>query len=110
MVAAGVVLIVAGAGVVAVAWAAAAGRLKRNWIAGLRLKSTMRSDSAWLAAHRRARVPFVATGTVMMLGGILLAISGQVAPEAIALTTAAGAVSLALVAGYQGSRAARQAP
>ena len=103
------VLIVAGTGIVAVAWAAAAGRLKRNWIAGLRLRSTMRSDSAWLAAHRKARVPFVATGTVMMLGGILLAISGQVAAEAIALTTAAVAVTMALVAAYRGSRAARKA-
>ena len=110
MIAPGVVLIVAGMGIAVVAWAAAAGRLKRNWIAGLRLRSTMRSDSAWLAAHRKARVPFLATGTVMVIGGILLAISSRAETESIALGTAALAVTLALVAGYQGSRAAGRVP
>jgi uncharacterized membrane protein len=110
MVAPGVVLIVAGLGVVAVAWAAATGRLKRNWIAGLRLRSTMRSDAAWLAAHRTAEGPFVATGAVMVIGGIVLAVSSRMTAESVALGTTVIGVTLALVAGYQGSRAARRTP
>jgi len=100
VVAPGVVLIVAGIAVMAVAWTAATGRLKRNWIAGLRLKSTMRSDAAWLAAHRRAKIPFSATGAMMVAGGVLLAVADRTTGVAVALGTAVVGAAVALVAGY----------
>jgi len=39
---------------VAVSWRAATGRLPRNPRAGFRTPTTMRSDQAWVAAHRAA--------------------------------------------------------
>jgi hypothetical protein len=39
---------------IAVAWRAANGRLKRNQWTGIRTPSTMRSDQAWVAGHRAA--------------------------------------------------------
>ena len=35
--------------------AAAAGKLRRNQIAGIRTAATLSSDEAWLAAHQRAK-------------------------------------------------------
>jgi SdpI/YfhL protein family len=39
---------------IATSWAAANGRLRRNQYVGIRSPSTMRSDQAWVAAHRAA--------------------------------------------------------
>lgn len=39
---------------IAVDWAAAKGRLRRNQFVGIRTPSTMRSDRAWVAGHRAA--------------------------------------------------------
>lgn len=39
---------------IAVDWAGANGRLRRNQWAGIRTPSTMRSDLAWAAGHRAA--------------------------------------------------------
>lgn len=39
---------------VATAWAAGTGRLKRNQLVGIRTPASMRSDQAWVAAHRAA--------------------------------------------------------
>ncbi|MCA0336276.1 MAG: SdpI family protein [Actinobacteria bacterium] len=46
-------LMVAGA-VVGTTWAAATNKLARNPLAGIRTRSTMRSDTAWVAGHRAA--------------------------------------------------------
>ncbi len=39
---------------IAIDWAAANGRLRRNQFIGVRTPSTMRSDQAWKAGHRAA--------------------------------------------------------
>jgi hypothetical protein len=39
---------------IAIDWAAAKGRLRRNQFVGIRTPSTMRSDHAWIAGHRAA--------------------------------------------------------
>ena len=52
-------VVMAGAGtlILWMAGAAATGKLGRNPVAGIRLPSTMASDSAWLVAHQAAERP-----------------------------------------------------
>ena len=45
-------MIAAGLLVMGLGWLAKSGTLPRNHFAGIRLPSTMRSDRAWVAAHR----------------------------------------------------------
>lgn len=56
--------------IVTLGWMAAAGRLPRNVLAGIRIPSTMRSDEAWLAGHRAAASALTAAG----LGPIALGV------------------------------------
>jgi len=49
---------------------AAAGRLPRNFVAGVRLPSTLHSDEAWLAGHRAAASALTLSG----LGPIAVAV------------------------------------
>lgn len=56
---------------IAIDWAAAKGRLRRNQFVGIRTPSTMRSDQAWVAGHRAALrlTPLhVATGIALVVG------------------------------------------
>ncbi|WP_053202750.1 SdpI family protein [Jiangella muralis] len=50
-----VIIAASGAAIVWMARAAASGRLRRNYWAGIRTSATLASDDAWLAAHRAAR-------------------------------------------------------
>ncbi|MEZ5250016.1 MAG: SdpI family protein [Ilumatobacteraceae bacterium] len=43
----GALMIVSGGLLVGVGWAAATGRLRRNWFAGIRTTASMSSDEAW---------------------------------------------------------------
>jgi uncharacterized membrane protein len=55
---------------IAIDWAAAKGRLRRNQFVGIRTPSTMRSDHAWIAGHRaalRLTPVHVLTGIVMLI-------------------------------------------
>jgi uncharacterized membrane protein len=64
--------VMAGSGVLVVwmARATASGRLGRNQIAGIRLPSTLASDAAWLAAHRRAERPTVWAGLIAIASAV----------------------------------------
>jgi hypothetical protein len=57
---------------IAVDWAAASGRLRRNQWVGIRIPSTMRSDHAWIAGHRVALLVAVlcapTVGSVHLVG------------------------------------------
>ena len=55
----GAVLILAG-------WAAAKGRLKRNYVIGMRTATIMRTDATWRAAHRRCAWSLWSSGLVML--------------------------------------------
>ncbi len=65
----GVLMIVSGGLLVGVGWAAATGRLRRNWFAGIRTTASMSSDEAWDACHR-------AGGRLMAAGGVASAVCG----------------------------------
>ncbi|GMA32874.1 SdpI family protein [Litorihabitans aurantiacus] len=51
--------------------AAAAGRLKRNQVAGIRVAATLASEEAWRAAHVRARRPTIYGGAACIVGGLV---------------------------------------
>jgi uncharacterized membrane protein len=56
---------------IAIDWAAAKGRLRRNQFVGIRTPSTMRSDHAWMAGHRaalRLTPVHVLTGISLLIG------------------------------------------
>ena len=49
---------------------AADGRLRRNGVAGIRTRATLRSDAAWQAGHVAARGLSDASGAVFALSGL----------------------------------------
>jgi hypothetical protein len=56
---------------IAIDWAAANGRLRRNQFVGIRTPSTMRSDQAWMAGHRaalRLTPVHLVTGASLLIG------------------------------------------
>ncbi|MCB0998761.1 MAG: SdpI family protein [Acidimicrobiales bacterium] len=65
----GALMIVSGGLLVGVGWAAATGRLRRNWFAGIRTTASMSSDEAWDACHR-------AGGRLMAAGGVASVVCG----------------------------------
>lgn len=47
-------------------WAAARGRLKRNYVIGMRTGTIMRTDATWRAAHKKCAWSFWSSGLVMV--------------------------------------------
>jgi hypothetical protein len=96
--------------IVAVDWAAAKGRLRRNQFVGIRTPSTMRSDHAWIAGHRAALrlTPLhLVTGISLLIGVVcartvaglnIVGVSGAVLFVLVALFTAVVAGRAAKVA------------
>ena len=66
----GALLLLTGATVSEVSRRAADGRLRRNGVAGIRTRSTMRSDAAWQAGHEAARGLSDASGAVFAVSGV----------------------------------------
>jgi hypothetical protein len=50
---------------IAAGWAAARGRLKRNYVIGMRTGTIMRTDATWHAAHRKCAWSLWSSGLVM---------------------------------------------
>lgn len=108
------VMAVAGVVVVVVAVTARSGRLRRNHVAGIRLPSTMRSDEAWLAAHRAGFWPTALGGVAAVGGGltatvVVLARGDDGVGAGIVLGTAAVLLAGVVVGGVLGVKAARRA-
>ena len=61
--------------VIALGRMAAAGKLPRNLLAGIRIPSTMRSDEAWRSGHKAASKSLTVAG----LGPVLAALATMVA-------------------------------
>lgn len=93
---------------VAVDWAAATGRVRRNQWVGIRTPSTMRSDRAWVAGHQAALrlMPLhLLTGV-----GLLLAVLSAQTVEGVHLIGIGGAavfVVVAVITGIVAGRAAK---
>ena len=103
-----VVLILSGALVIALGWMGRVGRLKRNRWAGIRLPSTMKSDTAWLAAHRAGWVPTALAGLLSIAGGVVVLFREPEDQAAIVLPTALAVVVVALIGVVVGHVAARK--
>lgn len=107
-----VLFVVMGATGVMLIWmarAAASGRLRRNGFVGIRTPSTMTSDEAWLAAHRRAERPTQVAGVVSLVVALIavLPVSENVLVGGV---LAGSVVVLAIVihGAVVGGRAARE--
>ena len=105
-----VTLIPAGVLLIWVARAGADGRLKRNMLAGIRVRSTMTSESAWLAAHQASRWHTEAAGWCSLAAGLFVLLPVPIGTVGVVVLVGVG-VMLALVVygAVVGSRAARNA-
>lgn len=64
--------LVTGAVIAAIGWAGGEGKLRRQGWAGIRTRSTMRSDSTWEAAQRAGGHWIVGGGALVATTGLLL--------------------------------------
>ncbi|PZS40530.1 MAG: hypothetical protein DLM62_02410 [Pseudonocardiales bacterium] len=106
----GVLLLVAGAGLLTVGLLGWRRRLPRNRFAGIRTPATLRSDAAFIAVNRVAAPPVLAAGTVCAAGGALALGSGGAALTVIVAVAGTGAVGLLLAGGLLGHRVASAVP
>lgn len=107
---AALVLVSGGLAVIWIGRQAARGELDRNWVAGIRITSTLASDEAWQAGHRAAGRFLVLAGIAPLLGGIAMIVVGWGRDElaaTIALVACGVLVTLVLIAGRVADRAAR---
>lgn len=105
----GLVLLVAGVVLLFIGRKQKAGTLKRNWLAGLRTRETMRSDAAWYAAHEATAGLVTAAGVAQVLAGAAVLVvqpTGDGAIAALVLGGAAVTLGLVLGAGVRGHRIA----
>ncbi|MGH3722295.1 MAG: SdpI family protein [Pseudonocardiaceae bacterium] len=106
----GVVLLVAGGGLLAVGLLGWRRRLPRNRFAGIRTPATLRSEAAFRAANRVAAPPVLAASAICAAGGALALGTGGPALTVIVGVTGASAVGLLLAGGLLGHRVAAAMP
>lgn len=90
---------------------AASGTLSKNWIAGIRIRSTLCSPTAWVAGHRAAARWIwrgFAVSTVASVGALLLTDVAAVALAVVAVVVFAATVVVSLVAASRAARAENQ--
>jgi uncharacterized membrane protein len=106
----GVLLLLAGAGLLTVGVLGWRRRLPRNRFAGVRTPATLRSDAAFIIANRVAAPPVLAAGGICVAGGALALGAGGAALTVIVAVAAVGAVGLVLAGGLLGHRVAAAMP
>jgi uncharacterized membrane protein len=106
----GVLLLLAGAGLLTVGVLGWRRRLPRNRFVGVRTPATLRSDAAFIIANRVAAPPVLAAGGICVAGGALALGAGGAALTVIVAVAAVGAVGLVLAGGLLGHRVAAAMP
>jgi uncharacterized membrane protein len=102
----GVVLTGAGVLLVVVGSRAAAGRLPRNWIVGIRTTKTLESAAAWQAAHHAAAGSFSVAGYVAVMGGLaLFTRPSNIVGLGLVVLVLLVMLAAALIGAYRGFRA-----
>lgn len=102
-----VILIVVGLVLIVLAVASWQGRLPRNFVAGVRTPTTMRSDQAFKVANKVAAPLTAAGGAVLVLGGVLAALLGQSSAAHVLLICALACAVLCCLGAVKGIRATR---
>lgn len=106
----GMVLLVAGAGLLTVGLLGWRRRLPRNRFAGVRTPATLRSEVAFRAANRVAAPPVLAAAVVCVVGGALTLGAAGPTLAMIVGVTGVGAVGLLIAGGLLGHRVAATMP
>lgn len=57
---------------IAAGWAAARGRLKRNYVIGMRTGTIMRTDATWRAAHKKCAWSLWSSGLVIVATSVVV--------------------------------------
>ena len=83
----GLVLLIAGVIVAGIALLGRVGKLPRNYFVGIRLPSTMRSDEAWVAAHRVAWPYILVTAILITISGVFFLLNPDEPPAEWVLIT-----------------------
>jgi uncharacterized membrane protein len=110
MIGAAIVLVLAGLVIVWLAIRSWQGRLTRNYVAGVRTPSTMRSDEAFRLANKVAAPFSLAGGLLFAVTGVLAAVVPEHTASVVLVTGVATAAVVMIVGGVLGVRAARSAP
>lgn len=106
----GVLLVLVGGGLLAVAVLGGRSHLRRNRWVGVRTETSLSSESAFTLANRAAAVPTGAAGAIGVMGGVAL-LGGAAGPLAVVVlaVSVVGLLVLAGFAGVVGNRAAAAA-
>lgn len=106
----GVMLLVAGAGLLTVGLLGWRRRLPRNRFAGIRTPATLRSEATFRAANRVAAPPVLAAGGICAASGALALRTGGPALTVIVAVAGTGTIGLLLAGGLLGHRVAAAMP
>lgn len=102
----GVLLVLIGLLLLAIAVLGSRGTLRRNRWIGIRTPATLRSDASFRLAHRAGAAPLGAAGAVAVVGGIVTVAGNGAVVVVVLAVTAVAVVVLAGVGGAVGHRAA----
>jgi SdpI/YfhL protein family len=106
----GVVLLVAGAGLLTIGLLGWWRRLPRNRFAGVRTPATLRSEVAFVVANRVAAPPVLGAGAICTAGGAVSLGTSGLTLTLIASMAGVSAFALVLAGGLLGHRVAAAVP
>jgi len=104
------VLLIIGGGLLAWAgWLGVNDRLALNSWAGIRTKTTMRSEETWKAAHHAGSAWIIAGGIVLVItGGTMMIVNDDTAAAYVSLVGAIVLAVLVIIGGWMGQQAAKK--
>jgi uncharacterized membrane protein len=107
MIVTAVLLIIGGGLLVWAGWLGMTDRLALNSWAGIRTKTTMRSQETWEAAHHAGSAWIIAGGIVLAItGGAMMVVNDETAAAYVSLVGATVLAVLVIIGGWMGHQAA----
>ncbi|MDP5227505.1 MULTISPECIES: SdpI family protein [Arthrobacter] len=105
---AGVILAVAAVGIIVSGVLALRGRLPLNFMVGIRLPATMKSEAAWNAGHKAAAPLLILGGVSVGAGAVLTFLGGGQDPSVTVLPFVGGLLLCVILAAVVAVRAAHK--